>query len=108
MKYNVRIMPEANHELEASASWWSEHRSSEEALRWYDGFVAKLDSLQNMPESHSLAHENPRVSFELRELHYGLGSRTTHRALFRIVGTTVEVLSVRHVAQADISPDDLG
>ena len=108
MKYSVRIMPEAYHELEASAVWWAKHRSSEEALRWYDGFVVKLESLQSMPESHSLARENPRVAFELRELHYGLGSGTTHRALFRIVGTTVEVLSVRHVAQADINPDDLG
>jgi plasmid stabilization system protein ParE len=65
MKYSVRIMPEAYHELEASAVWWAEHRSSEEALRWYDGFVAKLESLQSMPESHSLARENPRVAFEL-------------------------------------------
>ena len=101
-------MPEAYHELEASAAWWAENRSSEEALRWYDGFIEKLESLQRMPESHVLARENPRVAFELRELHYGLGSGTTHRAVFRIVGTTVEVLSVRHVAQADINPDDLG
>ncbi len=107
MKYSVRIMPEAYHELEASAVWWAEHRSSEEALRWYDGFVAKLESLQSMPESHSLARENPRVAFDLRELHYGLGSGTTHRALFRIIGTTVEVLTIRHHAQRDLTADDV-
>ena len=108
MKYHVRIMPEAYHNLATSASWWAEHRSPEEALRWYDGFVAKLGLLQSMPESYSLARENLRVAFDLRELHYGVGSGTTHRALFRIIGTTVEVLSVRHVAQADIDPDNLG
>ena len=106
MNYSVRILPEAYEALEASAVWWADHRSSDEALRWYDGFIAKLESLDHMPESHPLARENPRVAFELRELHYGLGSRTTHRALFQIIGTTIEVLSVRHVAQADITPDD--
>ncbi len=108
MKYAVRIMPEAHHELKSSAVWWASHRSSEEALRWYDGIVAKIESLSSMPQSHPFARENTRVAFELRELHYGLGSGTTHRALFRIVGATVEVLSVRHVAQADINPGDLG
>ena len=108
MTYQVRITSRGYEDLRAIIRWWADNRSADQAAEWYEGLLAKIQSLSSMPESHPFARENPRVAFELRELHYGLGSGTTHRALFRIVGTTVEVLSVRHVAQADINPDDLG
>ncbi len=108
MTYQVRITSRGYDDLRAIIRWWAENRSAHQAAQWYDGILAKIESLSSMPQSHPFARENTRVAFELRELHYGLGSGSTHRALFRIVGTTVEVLSVRHVAQADIKPDDLG
>ncbi len=108
MTYHVRITTRGYEDLRAIVRWWADNRSADQAAEWYDGIIAKIESLSSMPESHPLARENPRASFELRELHYGLGSSTTHRAPFRIVGTTVEILTVRHVAQADVDPDDLG
>ena len=108
MTYQVRITSRGYEDLRAIVRWWADNRSADQAAEWYDVLLAKIQALSSMPESHPFARENPRVSFELRELHYGLGSRPTHRALFRIIGTTIEVLSVRHVAQADIDPDDLG
>ncbi len=98
MAYQVRITSRGYEDQRAIVRWWADNRSADQAAAWYDGLLAKIQSLSSMPESHPFAGENPRVSFELRELHYGLGSHTTHRALFRIVGTTVEVLTVRHVA----------
>lgn len=107
MKYAVRIMPEAYDALASNASWWADNRSRDQAMLWYDGFIAKLETLADMPLSHPIANENDVFSFELKELHFGLGSGTTHRALFRIVGTTVEVLTIRHAAQSDLASGDL-
>ncbi len=107
MTYDVRITPRASDDLEAAARWWFNNRSADQAFRWYQGFLDQLESLDEMPERCPLARENPRVPFDLRELHYGLGSHPTHRAVFRILGTTVEVLTVRHLARDDIPPDDL-
>ena len=99
MIYRVRIMPEAYDALLANATWWADNRSSDQALQWYESFLKALRSLDTMPNRHPLARENTKAGFELRELHFGLGGRTTHRALFRITGQTVEVLTIRHVAQ---------
>jgi hypothetical protein len=54
-----------------------------------------------------LAPESGDFDFELRQINYGSGKRPTHRALFRIVGNTVEVLSIRHLAQRALRPGDL-
>ena len=107
MTHDVRIMPEAYEALIANAAWWANHHSSAQALEWYESFIEALRSLSHMPESHSLARENVKTSYELRELHFSLGKHPTHRALFRISGKTVEVLTVRHVAQRDLAEDDL-
>jgi hypothetical protein len=39
-------------------------------------------------------------------LHFGLGSRPTHRAVFTIVNETVVVLTVRHAAQDRLQQSD--
>lgn len=66
-----------------------------------------LSGLTENALSCPLAHESAEFPFELRELHYGSGRRTTHRALFRVVDDCVEVLAIRHHAQRDVSPDDI-
>ena len=106
MKYTVIITDPARDQLLAIARWWAENRSSEQAIRWYDGFYESLQSLENMPEKHQLARENAQFKDELRESYFGL-SRRTHRAVFRIDGDIVRVLAVRHLAQDDIRPGDL-
>jgi hypothetical protein len=54
-----------------------------------------------------LASENDEFSYELRELHYGLGLHPTHRAVFTIVSDIVVVLTIRHGAQRPLSPGDI-
>ena len=42
-----------------------------------------------------------------RELHFVLGSRPTHRAVFTIVHETVVVVTVRHAAQDRLQQSDM-
>jgi plasmid stabilization system protein ParE len=87
--------------------WWAVHRDARQATRWYDGLIETLSALPDMPEQHPLARENDHFEFDLREVHFGLGSRATHRALHRVLPDTIEVLAVYHVAQDEIRPDRL-
>jgi plasmid stabilization system protein ParE len=75
--------------------------------RWYAGFSDAIRSLTENPERCPLAPENGRFPYEIRELHYGLGSRPTHRAVFTIRPDMVLVLTIRHAAQAELTEEDL-
>ena len=101
------ITDPARDQLIEFARWWADHRSEEQALRWYGGFRDALESLADKPVQCFLARENNLFPDELREFYYGLGSRPTHRAIFRIDGDIVRVLCIRHLAQEDIAPGDL-
>lgn len=103
MSVPVLIQPRAKQDLLAAAAWWAEHRSPEQAARWYDGFLAAIESLSENPARHPLARENGKFPYELRELHYGLGRRPTHRAVFTIRSEAVVVLTVRHTAQRGLA-----
>ena len=105
--YEIYITDKANRQLEDAARWWAENRSAAQAERWYDGFVAEIQSLKKDPERFPLAHESDVFPVAIHELHYGLGSRKTHRAIFAIRTARVVVYSVRHVAQCDLTVDDL-
>jgi plasmid stabilization system protein ParE len=107
MKYTVVITHPAEIELATNAQWWAEHRSVDQAIRWYEGFLAAIQSLERNPDRCPLARENDRFDVEIRELHYGLGGRPTHRAVFNVEGNRVLVLTVRHGAQRDLTDDDL-
>jgi len=80
--HEVFVTDKASGQLFEAAQWWADHRSVEQAKRWFDGFVRAIDSLQDNPERCALARENDDLPEKLRELHYGLGSRPTHRAIF--------------------------
>lgn len=97
----------ASRELEQAADWWAEHRSLDQAVRWYAGFSAAIAALKEQPQRLPLAAENGRFPYEIRELHYGLGSRPTHRAVFTIRPEMVLVLTIRHAAQAELTTEDL-
>jgi plasmid stabilization system protein ParE len=103
------LLPTAEQQLHESALWWAENRSLDQALRWLDGFQAALQSLAKDPDRHGLARENQLYDFPfpVRQLLYGLSRRPTHRALFEIRGDIVYVHAIRHLAQRDLTPDDL-
>jgi plasmid stabilization system protein ParE len=108
MKYDVNVDDGVWQQLREAAHWYlQQSQSSEVAERWHRGFVETLQSLRENPLRFSLARENEIFDYELREVLYGSGRRKTHRALFRIVDDRVEVMLIRHVAQRDITPDDV-
>jgi len=92
--------------LRNNARWWAEHHSAEEAERWFEGFVTAIASLSETHESHAKAPEDPEFPFTVRELHYGTGSRPTHRALFTVRPDMVYVFLIRHLAQRRVTIDD--
>jgi plasmid stabilization system protein ParE len=79
----------AAREIEDAAAWWASERSIEQADRWYQGIRTAIIGLADMPERYAIAAESPEFPYELRELHFGLGSKPTHRVLFTIVGETM-------------------
>ena len=107
MAYRVTVLPRAKLQLLEQCRWWSEHHSAEQAFRWLDGFEAELGSLTDSPDRCVVTRESDQFDVTIRELHFGLGSKPTHRAVFEIRGDEVVVYAIRHLAQRDLRPDDL-
>jgi hypothetical protein len=108
MAYHLKFTDEAADLLLTHARWYLEtSQSLDVAMAWYDGFLDEMETLENNPWRGCIAPENELFDFELRELHYGSGKRSTHRALYRVVENVVEVLTIRHHAQSQLGPDDL-
>jgi len=107
MIYRVVLSDRAKRELIAATEWWAEHRSIEQAERWYDGFLVAIDGLRRSVQQCSVAREKGQLSFEVRQLNYGIGRRPTHRAVLTIQGDTVIVLAIRHLAQRELTAEDL-
>ena len=106
-KHEVVVTDKAYSQLKAAAQWWAENRSVEQAEKWFAGFLEAIVSLEKNPGRCPLARENTSFPVEIRELHYGVSRRATHRAIFVIRPDKVVVYSVRHLAQRDIQPEDL-
>jgi|LakMenE18May11ns_1017448.scaffolds.fasta_scaffold9495909_2 plasmid stabilization system protein ParE len=106
MTYAVAVSEQAARELEDFAAWWARERSVEQSERWYAGIRRAIASLAEQPDRYPKALEDGDFPYPLRELHFGLGSRPTHRAVFTIVNETVVVLTVRHAAQDRLQQSD--
>lgn len=107
MKYTVVNTRRAERDLSAAARWWAENRSAAQADRWLAEMQKKIESLAESPLRCPLAPERERFTTELRELHFRVGRRPTHRIIFTVADDVVLVLAVRHVAQDELQPDDL-
>jgi plasmid stabilization system protein ParE len=107
MSFIVVTTERAAREIEDAAVWWAGQHSVEQAERWYQGILAAIAGLATSPERCLIAAERIAFSYEIRALHFGLGSKPTHRALFTIIGELVIVLTVRHTARRPLDPGDL-
>jgi hypothetical protein len=54
-----------------------------------------------------LARENEVFSFTVRQLLYGLGRKATQRAVVEVRNQEVIVYAIRHLAQQDLTPDEI-
>ena len=104
MSLTVFVTERAEQELHQAADWIAKD-APEAANRWFNGFVNSLLSLSDNPLRCSRAREDNAFPFELRQLLYG--SSRSYRALFTIRHSTVFVLSIRHSARRDLTPEDL-
>jgi len=107
MNLRVVLHDDAKQFLVDSCAWWAKNRSVEQANRWWDGFVDALESLAENPSRCPLASDCDSFPFEVRELRFGLGQKPTHRALFTIRTDRVYVFLIRHLAQREVTLEDL-
>jgi plasmid stabilization system protein ParE len=105
--HTVLVSRPAERDLKEQHDWWAEHRSLEQAARWYAGILKAIIDLEQHPERHPRAAEDGLWPYTVRQLNYGLGRKPSHRALFTIHNREVIVLRVRHVAQSPLTADDL-
>lgn len=108
MSFRVVTTDQAEREMQSAFDWWAEHRSKRQADRWYIGLGKAIADLSENAESHGRSRECDLFPFEIRDILFGIGRRPTHRVVFTIRGEEVVVLTVRHVAQHDLSPHDIG
>ena len=107
MTYEVALTEKAQAQLEAAYAWWAEHHSIEQAARWYDAFAGALVTLADNPQRCARSAESPNFPYEIRDLHFGLGRKPSHRAVFAIRENLVLVLAIRHTAQREITAEDI-
>ena len=107
MNYPVVLTDRAHAEMEAAYLWWAENRSQSQAAKWYNAFAEAIESLAKNPARCPVSRENDQFPNEIHDLYFGIGRRRTHRAVFTIRRDLVLVLSVRHLAQQDLTPDDV-
>lgn len=107
MTFSVITLPEAEAQIDEAFGWWAEHRSLEQALRWFDGMWAAIHSLNDRPDQWPLARENGEFDFDVREYHFGLGTTPTHRIIFTIRDDSVFVLAVWHTSREDLRREDI-
>ncbi|MBX9788434.1 MAG: type II toxin-antitoxin system RelE/ParE family toxin [Pirellulales bacterium] len=107
MNRRVVLSARAKRELIAATEWWATHRSTEQADRWYAGFLKTLEALSDTAPRYPLARERATFAAELRQLNYGVSKRPTHRAVFVVHDDVVVVLTIRHLAQRDLSGEEL-
>jgi len=92
--FEIHISDAAKRDLINNVDWWSENRSADEAERWYVAILESIYSLEQMPERCPLAREAEALGIELHNLWFGLSGKHTHRTLFTISSTNVNVLRV--------------
>jgi plasmid stabilization system protein ParE len=107
MTLPVRLADQAFDDIAACHRWWAINRSREQADRWHDACETTVGSLTENPARCTRAAESESFPFEVRQLSFGVGRRPTHRVVFTIRPDCVFVLRVQHLAQQELSPDDL-
>ena len=76
MTCTVAITDRALAELDGFCQWWSENRSTEQALRWYNGFIKAIRGLATNLNA-ALSHRKTTPS------HTKFGSLFTDSAVAR-------------------------
>lgn len=99
----VEISAEAKREADAILQWLLAQHAGDTGVQWFLRLEDAIATLATLPQRCSLAPENARFPFEVRQLLYGRKPHV-YRILFTIEGETVNVLHIRHGRRKPLPP----
>lgn len=95
MAFRVEISAQAERDAEEILDWLLSQHAGDAGIRWFLAMEEAIASLAEFPKRCSLAPENARFPFEVRQLLYG-NKPHIYRILFTIDVETVKILHIRH------------
>src|SRR4051794_26897105 len=105
MKFRAHFTETASADAEAAYDWIAE-RAPRAAVKWFNGLVDVVESLEAFPARCGIAREAQKAGEMIRQLLYGRRPHV-YRILFIIRRQDVYVLHVRHAARQTMSPSDI-
>lgn len=112
MRFHVRLSKSARQDADDAYTWMKEHHSEAQAIRWFNGLVDAVNSLEEMPLRCPAAPEGAELGMELRHLLYGKRS-AAYRLVYAVVSGsgneegTVHIYRIWHGARDRIRALDL-
>lgn len=103
MTYRLSVTAHAVADADDAYAWIAEHRSLDQAERWYQGLFKQMETLTRHPLRCPRAAESDKFPEELRELLYGR-RKNKYRIIFTVRNEDVVVLYVHHAACKEIEP----
>ncbi len=111
MAFRVEISPRAFADLDEIAQYIKQQGSLDQAEEWFNGIIAAIRTLEDLPSRCPVADESEDLAQEVRLLLYGKRNRR-YRVYYSIQQRTrstgsVRVFHVRHWARKSPSSDQL-
>ena len=111
MAFRVEISPRAFADLDEIAGYIKQQGSFDQAEEWFNGIVAAIRTLEDLPNRCPVADESEDLEQEVHVLLYGKRNRR-YRVYYSIQQRTrstgsVRVFHVRHWARKSLSSDQL-
>lgn len=106
MTYRVRIIPQAERDIDRLFLWIAK-RAPEGAATWYRRLQEVLESLRTSPLSGSLAPEHLHLQREIRDLNFKTRRGRMYRLLYEVQGNEVLVLHGRGPGQRLLNEDEV-
>jgi plasmid stabilization system protein ParE len=109
MAFRVEVSPRALKDLDEIAGYIEQQGSFNQAQEWFNGIMAAIRTLEDMPERCLVANESEELGQEVRLLLYGKRNHK-YRVYYSIQHKTasrgtVQVLHVRHWARKSLNAD---
>lgn len=111
MAFRVELSPRAFNDLDEIARYIKRQSSFEQAEEWFNGIIAAIRTLEDMPGRCPVADESEQLGQEVRLLLYGKRNRKykvyySIRQRSRSAGT-IQVFHVRHWARKSLNTGQL-
>jgi len=101
MEFRVDVTQQAFDDIDGIFAYIAD-RSPQNAVRWRDQILEKMQSLSYHPYRHGLAPEAQRVGVEVHQKMFGV-----YRILYTVNDDFVTVHGVRHGSRRPLRKDEL-